>query len=129
MKSKYVVGLLFVAASLNAQETEWHKVKDEEYLKNLFVEHSDLVDPFSVQFRQLRMKQQEGKSGKEITVWCGQSNQKNRMGAYTGWAPFYAIEGLQEKPTVDVAIGDGAGMTMVMIEAFCKDDSLDDTKK
>jgi hypothetical protein len=123
------LALVFVAASSSAQASEWRNVEDEDYLNGLFVDHSELVDPFSVQFRNLRMRQKEGVSGDIITVWCGQSNQKNKMGAYGGWARFYAVEGLQEEPAVGVAIGDRAEMTMVMIEAFCEDDSSDDAER
>jgi hypothetical protein len=96
----------------------WADLEDENHLRELFRDYSDLLDPFSVQFRNIRVRTGVTDNGTQMTIWCGLSNQKNRMGAYGGWADFYAVEGLDE-PKVDVALGDTAKITMVMVALFC----------
>ena len=44
----------------------------------------DLIDPSSAQFREVRQT--------DDGTWCGQVNGKNRMGAYTGYNDFFALE-------------------------------------
>lgn len=129
LKFGIFVGLSFLLApnvfADDVVERDWYDLEDEEKLRDLFINYSELVDPFSVQFRQVKVSRSIGKDGSEIVIWCGHSNQKNKMGAYGGWANFYALEGLQDKPTVKVALGDLAGMTHVMIGVFCKDSGVD----
>lgn len=123
MGRRVFVGILFglFLSIASGEPVEWNELDDVSELKKLFVDHSDLVDPFSIQFRHTYLKKTEKVDGTVIRIWCGEVNAKNQMGAYTGWSPFYAIVGLQEDPTVDVATGVTEGMTQVMIDLFCKD--------
>lgn len=57
--------------------------KTEDHLKELFKNHSQLIDPDSVQIRNLT----RGELG-SLRRWCGDVNAKNRMGGYVGWQPF-----------------------------------------
>lgn len=55
----------------------------EEQLREYLVQHSDLIDPSSVQIRNL-------KASGDNSQFCGQINSKNTLGGYVGWTPFYA---------------------------------------
>lgn len=56
--------------------------KTEDYLRDMFVKHSDFIDPNSVMFRNVT-------SHSDLwDIWCGEVNGKNRMGGYVGWKPF-----------------------------------------
>jgi len=116
-------GLIFcVLVLLFSSQTfadEWRDLEDEKHLRELFINHSDLTDPFSVQFRGVRILTDGKRFRKNTVIYCGQSNQKNQMGGYIGWAPFYAMEAPPDNPTVKVAIGDAAAIIMVGVDAFC----------
>jgi hypothetical protein len=56
--------------------------KTEDYLKDMVIKHSNLIDPSSVMFRNITFSDYLGKN------WCGEINAKNRMGGYTGWQEF-----------------------------------------
>lgn len=63
---------------------EWVPVKiDADELRNLFVNESGLLDPFSVQFRKVHRRADDN------ATMCGQINAKNQLGAYAGWSRFY----------------------------------------
>lgn len=72
-------------------------------LREIFINESTLIDPFSAQFRKV-FQQKDNPN-----VICGQVNSKNRMGAYVGWSLFY-VEGKQvlvlgnEPTAVDLAL-------------------------
>ena len=69
--------VLFLVTALLAGCT-----KTDDYLRQQFVAHSDLVDPGSSMFRNITHK------SSPLDTWCGEVNAKNRMGGYVGWAPF-----------------------------------------
>lgn len=56
--------------------------KTEDHLRRQLSEHSDLTDPNSVMFRNIKYRDYLWKT------WCGELNSKNRMGGYVGWMPF-----------------------------------------
>lgn len=56
--------------------------KTEDYLKDILIKHSDLIDPNSATFRNITYNDFFNKN------WCGEINAKNRMGGYTGWQEF-----------------------------------------
>lgn len=121
---KIAISLLLFAIStsvLSYGDSEWFDLKDEEQLRKLFIEHSDLVDPFSVQFRHVRVKEDAVGDGRSMTSWCGQSNQKNKMGAYTGWTNFSAYIGIDGEAQVTVAHGKYAEMTQIVVDLTCKE--------
>ncbi len=101
----------------------WNKINDTEELKKLMVEHSDLIDPFSVQFRNTYQRDIENLGN---TSWCGELNSKNRMGAYIGWNRFYVIWS-PKKVSFSLHV-EGSGMYsnnnqlfQIMYAGFCKD--------
>lgn len=104
---------------------DWQNLEDEKHLRDLFINYSDLVDPFSVQFRLTKFRTGIAVNGKEYKTWCGQSNQKNKMGGYTGWVFFYAHEGLQDGPKINIMMGDNVNIMMIGAKSFCKDSGLD----
>jgi hypothetical protein len=57
--------------------------KTDDYLRQKFIAHSNLIDPSSAMFRGIT-------HNKNIfsTKWCGEVNSKNRMGGYVGWTKF-----------------------------------------
>jgi hypothetical protein len=59
--------------------------KTEDYLRDVVIKHSDLVDPSSAIFRNITF---DGLVG---NTWCGEINVKNGMGGYTGWKPFHLL--------------------------------------
>lgn len=48
-----------------------------------------LIDPTSPLFRNIRGKYEKREDGTETIAFCGEVNAKNRMGGFTGFAPFY----------------------------------------
>ena len=57
-------------------------------------------------------------------IYCGWVNAKNRMGAYTGWQPFYvSFDGPKIKSGRLYANGEHG----VILEAFCKSGGYDYT--
>lgn len=63
----------------------------EAWLRQAFREHSDLLDPFSLQSRAVVRPTD--------STWCGEPNARNRMGAYTGWRPL-AVRSTSESVAV-----------------------------
>ena len=58
--------------------------KTEDYLRDMVVKQSNLVDPNSALFRNIV----EMRNMDEGHTYCGEINSKNRMGGYVGWVPF-----------------------------------------
>ena len=108
-----IFNLLFSTA-VNA----WEGVTDTEALKQLLVDHSELVDPFSVQFRKLKFRHVDS-TGADI--WCGDINAKNRMGAYTGWSGFYASSANDDEVSIKI-IDDDSTYTGIIVTALCEID-------
>lgn len=96
--SKFLLSLC-VLASANAQG-DWGPLEDENQLSDIFIKHSDLVDPFSTQFRGVKVNEQYNDNENIVMTICGQVNAKNRMGGYVGWSNFYVIDGLENKPII-----------------------------
>jgi hypothetical protein len=71
--------VIFLIVSLNMLVA---CTKTEDYLRDMVIKHSDLVDPSSAMFRNVTF------GGIGINTWCGEINVKNRMGGYTGWKLF-----------------------------------------
>lgn len=63
-------------------------------------------------------------SEKKPTIYCGWLNAKNRLGAYTGWQPFF-VEFDKSKVKLGRLWEDGAHD--IMFEAFCGDAGYDYT--
>jgi hypothetical protein len=57
-------------------------------------------------------------SEKKPMIYCGWVNAKNRMGAYTGWQPFYVV--FENKKIKQGRLWDN-GKNDIMVEAFCGD--------
>jgi hypothetical protein len=55
--------------------------KTEDYLRDMVIKHSDLIDPGSAMFRNIT-------SSDNRKIWCSEINVKNGMGGYVGWKPF-----------------------------------------
>jgi hypothetical protein len=72
--------------------------KAEDYLRQQVTEHSNLVDPGSAQFRDIRSETNDNG-----ILWCGQINAKNGMGGYVGWKPFILIALNQGRTVLTVA--------------------------
>ena len=58
--------------------------KTEDYLRDMVVKQSNLVDPNSAIFRNIV----EMRNMNEGHTYCGDINAKNSMGGYIGWVPF-----------------------------------------
>ena len=110
------------------EEWKWNKITDTEPLKELMIEHSELKDPFSVRFRKtFQMDIQE----RSITVWCGELNSKNSMGAYVGWGRFYAMWAPKKREGLSLGIeGENERfeleevntiMFQTLFDTYCKD--------
>ena len=50
-------------------------------------------------------------------VYCGWVNGKNRLGAYSGWKPYYVVFGKSGKVEQGEIVGDGDNT--IMLDAFC----------
>ena len=94
---KLVLIVVFLATqAANAELTHitegWVTVEKSEYpiIQQAFIEESNLIDPFSAQFRNVYAKEVKGTiDGVSVTNYCGEINSKNRMGGYVGWSFFY----------------------------------------
>ena len=93
-------------------------VTDQSKLQKLFVEHSEIKDPFSIQFRRAQIRETRDETG-TTRFWCGQLNAKNSLGAYVGWADFLVLEFPHKDPHFDIDAGETAGMSRVMIDTLC----------
>lgn len=90
-------------------------VSSEKMVRDLFIEGSDLFDPHSAKFRNLLY------TDKDIlkdTLWCGEVNAKNRMGAYVGWKRFAASK--TDKGEIDVSLFSGTEDGVFLFELRCK---------
>ena len=50
-------------------------------------------------------------------VYCGWVNAKNRLGAYSGWKPYYVMFGKTGKVDKGEIVGEGD--STIMLDAFC----------
>jgi hypothetical protein len=66
---------------------EFFDVTDLKELRQLMVDHSELRDPFSVEFRRV-----QSTARSPLMIFCGQLNAKNANGAYTGWTDFTFVK-------------------------------------
>ena len=55
----------------------------EEKLRELLISKSNLIDPKSAEFRNI-------KTDNKMSQFCGEINAKNSLGGYVGWTHFYA---------------------------------------
>jgi hypothetical protein len=76
--------VIFLIVSLNMLVA---CTKTEDYLRDVVIKHSDLVDPSSAMFRNVAHWRETTKDTWD--AWCGEINVKNRMGGYTGWSSFF----------------------------------------
>lgn len=88
MKKLYL--LLLIALALGGC------TKTDDYLKQKFIDHSDLIDPESSIFRNVTYEEKENQE------WCGEINAKNKLGGYTGWVPFKVIVRENEKISASI---------------------------
>lgn len=70
-------------AAGEAAAIEFFEVTDLKELRQLLVDHSELRDPFSVEFRRT-----QSTARSPLMIFCGQLNAKNASGAYIGWTDF-----------------------------------------
>jgi hypothetical protein len=119
MRTLVFVGLLLASPAYAAYTGDpWTPLKEETQLKKLFVDYSNLKDPFSVQFRKVEVRAATGKKG--ITTWCGEVNAKNGIGAYGGWSRFVAMDGLGDEPSVRIVDEDSNDIGGMFLNLFCK---------
>jgi hypothetical protein len=55
----------------------------KQVVKQQFIKHSNLKDPYSTKFRNIFHYEDSG-----VNIYCGQINAKNGFGGYTGWSYF-----------------------------------------
>lgn len=96
----------------------WEAVDDQEPLQKLLVEHSDLVDPFTAQFRSLKYKSIEDTGAQ---MWCGEINAKNRLGAYTGWAAIYVLKSSDGEVKTQI-VDEDAIYSAILVNGLCQND-------
>lgn len=105
--------LISIPSLVNAADDTWEPLKDETELRKVFVEKSNLKDPFSVQFRNVKV------NTTPMTIWCGEVNAKNSYGAYSGWNLFFASDhGKESSVNIDQEIAH-EGFLIVM-GLYCK---------
>lgn len=80
---------------------------------------ADLLDGPSARWKWPAMR----KSAKGL--YCGWVNAKNKLGAYTGWKPFYVFE---VNGKVDGEIDDGQSSTAIMLDVLCTQKGYDITE-
>ena len=100
LKIRPVFVLLFCVTSLADARGEWRVPEEKDQLGNFFIEHSNLVDPFSAHFRAVKVSEQLDENEQIVKTICGQVNAKNKMGGYVGWNKFYVIDGLEKAPII-----------------------------
>jgi hypothetical protein len=95
------------------------KLNDEGPLRNLLIDHSDLKDPFTVQFRGVYVREvsSDQQAAPPKHVYCGELNAKNGYGGYTGWSRFLAND-VTESPIVTIVDSESAAR---LVALFCKD--------
>jgi len=98
-----VVFLSMITSSAFAAENTWDTVKDETALRKIFIEKSNLKDPGSIQFRNVKVAITSGEKQKKINSYCGEVNTKNDHGAYVGFHKFVAIQEDDDPGTVAIA--------------------------
>jgi hypothetical protein len=111
---------ILVAGSAQADDAEPFKtVSDEKKLRKLLTEHSQLKDPFTVQFRNVYVREvlPDTKGNPTKHIYCGELNAKNSYGGYTGWSRFVAHD-VTDSPSVAV-VDDEFGS--IMVNLLCKD--------
>jgi len=122
------VFMITLSSAVSAGDETWVSTENDntEQLKKLMIDHSNLKDPFSVQFRKTYQRDIEVLG---YTAWCGELNSKNSMGAYVGWRRFLAIW-VPKKVSFSVDV-EGSGMFereelnaanfRLTYEIYCKD--------
>ena len=115
--------LIGIPSLVNAADKTWETLSDETVLRKILVEKSNLKDPFSIQFRQVKVSNSKAVDNAPITIWCGEVNAKNSYGAYSGWKLFFAISnGKEASVSIDEEIGHEG--FLVLMGAFCKGSGL-----
>lgn len=112
--------LLAISSNLHAEGAKpFKKLTNEEPLRKIMVEHSQLKDPFSVQFRKVYVRDVSvgTKDAQTKHVYCGEINAKNSFGGYIGWSRFL-VEDVTGEPSL--TIGDSE-INLMMVNLFCKD--------
>jgi hypothetical protein len=74
--------------------------KTEDYLRDMVIKNSDLIDPSSAMFRNLTVKDLTRYDEISTIAWCGEINVKNSIGAYAGWKEF--IMSRDKSGTIDI---------------------------
>lgn len=113
-----VVLLSLTAASAFAAEKKWDTVKDETALRMIFVEKSDLKDPASSKFRNVKIEIRSSDKQKQINTYCGEVNTKNDYGTYIGFHKFVAIQEEGTPGTVAIA-GKDPSLFQILAEDIC----------
>lgn len=79
--------------------------KTEDYLKDIIIKQSNLIDPSSAMFRNLTVWDLTRYDENSTIKWCGEINVKNSIGAYAGYKEFYML--LNKNGTLDLYFQDG----------------------
>lgn len=122
---------LLVAGPLHAGEvTPFKTLTNYEALRKILVDHSELRDPFTVQFRNVYVREnpwrvytRRGRGPKcgEYKDYCGELNAKNGFGAYSGWSRFYAQENPLALPSKPAPMYLSFADESLIFSIFCKD--------
>lgn len=88
-----VVSILWLSASLSrAEATKWEKVTDETDLRKVVVDKSQLKNPFSAKFKNVKFRMVKEKDNVSFSIWCGEVNAQNSYGDFLGWNRFVASD-------------------------------------
>jgi len=119
-----VVLLSLIAASASSAEKKWETVKDEIALRNIFMKKSNLKDPGSIKFRNVKVEITSSEKQKDINSYCGEVNTKNDSGAYAGFHKFVAIQEDGAPGTVAIA-GKDTSLFQILAVDICAGSGMD----
>lgn len=72
----------------------------EERVREILIDNSELLLPEKADLKDIKRGNFVGN-----TVWCGQINPRNALGARTGWGAFYIIDYKDREPNVTILEG------------------------
>lgn len=115
-----LIACALLAGAARAGDAQPFKpLADDKKLRGMLIEHSELKDPFTVEFRSVVVREVlpivEGNPTKH--VFCGELNAKNSYGGYAGWSRFVVAD-IASSPIIVISDGDSG---LIMINLLCKD--------
>ncbi|MBV5316543.1 MAG: hypothetical protein JZU50_01930 [Desulfobulbaceae bacterium] len=119
-----VVFLFILTSSAFAGEKKWDTVKDETALRKIFIKKSNLKDPVSILFRNVKVEITSSEEQKKINSYCGEVNFKNEYGAYIGFHKFVAIQEDGDPGTVAIA-GKDPSLFQILAVDICAGSGLE----